>query len=112
MYTKKQLDRLKELDVIQHFTTVINSQYKRGTFRHVDEEVADIYENASGKKIQRNFTCKSCVFNLYKVAGELYFESEKYYKQKNLDNLKKARTVKKQNKENNNNGTGTKSEER
>ena len=54
-------------------------------------ETADIYEEATGIKLQRNFNCKSCVFNLYKNAGILFRQSELYYKQ---ENMRKAREKK------------------
>lgn len=96
MYTKEEMKKLKELDVIQHFDTVLDSQFKRGTFTTTDNAVADIYEEATNTKVARNFTCKSCVFNLYKNAGILYRESEKFYKQ---EAMRKAREAKTQNKE-------------
>lgn len=101
MFTKEQINKLKELDVIQHFETIRNSNFKRGTFKSTDSQVADLLENATGKKVSRNFSCKMCVYNLYLEAGTLYFESVKYLKQ---ENLKKARETKKQNKINSQNG--------
>ena len=95
MFTKEQLKALKDLNVIQHFNTVLDSEYKRGTFKETDEKVADIYEDATGKKISRNFGCKICVYNLYRDAGKLYRESEKFYRN---ENLRKAREAKEKNK--------------
>ena len=97
VYTKEQLKELKELDVIKHFDTVLNSDYKRGTIRTVDEKVADIYENATNTKVLRNFTCKSCVFNLYKLAGLLYRTSVKYYQDENLKKARETKQIKKNN---------------
>lgn len=95
-YSKEEIKKLKELDVIQHFDTVLDSQFKRGTFTTTDNAVADIYEEATGTKVSRQFSCKSCVFNLYKNAGILYRESEKFYKQ---EAMRKAREAKNQNKD-------------
>ena len=92
LYTKEQIAELKKLDVIQHFTTAIDSDYKRGTSSIQDNRVADIYDAATGGKVSRNFSCKSCVFNLYRKAGELYRETlefmkkEKELKKKKVDN--------------------------
>ena len=92
LYTKEQIAELKKLDVIQHFTTAIDSDYKRGTSSVQDNKVADIYDAATGGKVSRNFSCKSCVFNLYRKAGELYRETlefmkkEKELKKKKVDN--------------------------
>lgn len=94
-YSKEEIKKLKELDVIQHFDTVLDSQFKRGTFTTTDNAVADIYEEATGTKVSRQFSCKSCVFNLYKNAGILYRESELYYKQENLRKAREAKQNKK-----------------
>lgn len=95
LYTKEQIAELKKLDVIQHFQTVLDSDYKRGTSSIQDNKVADIFDAATGGKVSRNFSCKSCVFNLYRKAGELYRETlewmkkEKELKKKNKDDGKK-----------------------
>ena len=95
LYTKEQIAELKKLDVIQHFTTALDSDYKRGTSSIQDNKVADIYDAATGGKVSRNISCKSCIFNLYKKAGELYRETfefmkkEKELKKKNKDDGKK-----------------------
>ena len=96
LYTKEQITELKKLDVIQHFTTALDSDYKRGTSSIQDNKVADIYDAATGGKVSRNFSCKSCVFNLYRKAGELYRET--------LEFMKKEKELKKKkvNNENNN----------
>ena len=96
MFTKEQIKELKNLDVIQHFDTVLNSEYKRGTFKSTDEKVMEIYNKATGSSEIRNLNCKICVYNLYRDAGLLYRESVDYYKN---ENMKKAREAK-QKKEN------------
>ena len=91
LYTKEQIAELKKLDVIQHFTTALDSDYKRGTSSIQDNKVADIFDAATGGKVSRNFSCKSCVFNLYRKAGELYRET--------LEFMKKEKELKKKNKD-------------
>ena len=93
-YTKNQMEELKNLNVIQHFNTVLNSEYKRGTYKETDNKLADIYEAATGKKVARNFNCKLCVYNLYRDAGKLYRETEKYYKYENLRKAREAKQLK------------------
>ena len=75
---------------------MLDSDYKRGTSSVQDNKVADIYDAATGGKVSRNFSCKSCVFNLYRKAGELYRET--------LEFMKKEKELKKKkvNNENNN----------
>ena len=92
-YTNEQIKRLKDADVIKHFDTVIDSQFKRGTTSAQDNLVADIYDEATGGKTSRSFACKSCVYNLYLKAGQLYRDSVKKIK---ADNLQKARDAKKE----------------
>lgn len=97
LYTKEQIAELKKLDVIQHFTTAIDSDYKRGTSSVQDNKVADIYDAATGGKVSRNFSCKSCVFNLYRKAGELYRETLEFMKKEK--ELKKKKVGNENNKE-------------
>lgn len=105
LYSKEQIAELKKLDVIQHFKTALDSDYKRGTSSIQDNKVADIYDAATGGKVSRNFSCKSCVFNLYRKAGELYNATLEFMKK---ENLKKAREAKanKQKVDNKENGEG------
>lgn len=95
LYTKEQIQQLKDLNVIQYFSTVLNSGFKRGTLRELDEKVADIYEQATSTKVSRNFSCKLCVFNLYRDAGKLYYDSELYYKQQAMKKAREAKQNKK-----------------
>ena len=98
MFTKKQIKEIEKLDVVKHFNTVIDSQYKRGTTSTQDNSLADIYDEATGGKVSRNFSCKTCVYNLYRNAGMLYRKSIEFYKQEQLNNLQKARDKAKENK--------------
>lgn len=91
-FSKEQINELKALDVIKHFDTAIDSNYKRGTTRDIIVRVADIYDEATGNKVTRNFNCGSCVLNLFKTAGKLYRESVLYHKQ---EQMRKAREAKK-----------------
>ena len=78
LYTKEQIAELKKLDVIQHFTTALDSDYKRGTSSVQDNKVADIYDAATGGKVSRNFSCKSFfIKNLFSLCNCLisYFRN-------------------------------------
>lgn len=100
-YTNEQIKTLKKLDVIKHFDTVLDSQFKRGTTSEQDNLVADIYDAATGGKVSRTFACKSCVYNLYRKAGELYRESLAHIKSENMRKAREAKNNKnKDNKEN------------
>lgn len=105
-YTKEQMEELKELDVIQHFNTTLDSEYKRGTSSLQDNKVADIYDAATGGKVSRHFGCKSCVFNLYKSAGELYRKTLEHNKKEQMRKAREAKELKKRKAaETNNNNT-------
>lgn len=106
-YTKEQIKRLKELGAVNSFDTVLDSEYMRGVALEVTKEVADIYDAATGGKVSRTFGCKSCVFNLYRNAGELYRKSVEFQKKESMRIAREA----KENKKNkiNENGTGEES---
>lgn len=97
-YTKEQIKQLEDLGAVQHFNSVLDSQYKRGTSNDLDNQVADIYDAATGGKVQRTFACKTCVMNLYRNAGQLYRKTLQYFKQKQAEQqreqLRKAREAK------------------
>ena len=82
MYSKEQLKELEKIgQTINHFATVTQSGFKRGSLIKEDNAVADIYEAATGTKVERTFGCKACCYNFYRKAAELYYESKKYYEE-------------------------------
>ena len=95
MFTEEQIKQLEKLDVIRHFNTVLDSEFKRGTFRTTDEHLADIYEKATNTKVNRNFNCKNCVYNLYRNAGLLYRQSLEYIKKSKMEKVRQAKQNKK-----------------
>lgn len=107
-FTKQQMKSLEDLNAIRYFDTVLDSDFKRGTPDSLNNAVADIYDEATGEKISRNFGCKVCCFNLYKKAGTLYRSSKAYYDTQQKIKMQKAREAKKNNtkteKEDGNNG--------
>ena len=76
-FSREELELLKPAEI--HFTTAIMSAYKRATGGKLDTLVADTYDNATDSKIQRNFSCGICSFNMYKTVGKKYFEDKLYY---------------------------------
>ena len=89
-FTKQQMKSLEDLNAIRHFDTVLDSGFKRGTPDSLNNAVADIYDEATGEKISRNFGCKVCCFNLYKKAGTLYRSSKAYYDAQQKIKMQKA----------------------
>ena len=100
-FTKEQIKQLKDADVIKHFNTVLDSEYKRGTTDIQNNLVADLYDEVTGGKISRSFGCKSCVFNLYRNAGELYRKSVEFQKKESMKVAREAKANKIKMKENN-----------
>ena len=78
-FTKEQLKKLEVAEY--HFATAVNSNFKRGTMRQMNEMLADEYEKATGEKLNRNWSCANCCLNNFKVIGRLYFESKKHYEE-------------------------------
>lgn len=104
-FNKEQIKQLKDADVIRHFDTVLDSDYKRGTTDAQNQLVADLYDEVTGGKVSRSFGCKSCVFNLYRNAGTLYRQSLDFQKKENMRIAREAKQNKKD-KPINENGTG------
>ena len=79
MFTKEQMEILETNGYPKHFDTVLISKYKRGTTSKENNLLADLYDAATGEKISRQFSCKTCVYELYRKAGLLYKETLNYY---------------------------------
>lgn len=80
-FTKEQLKEIEDMGMVIHLATVVQSSFKRGTFVNDDNRLADLYEQATGETIKRNWGCKTCAFEAYKQIGQLYFDSKKYWEE-------------------------------
>lgn len=76
-FTKEQIERLKEASI--HFYTAVHENFKRGTMAPLNNLVADIYFEATGEKLNPNWSCNTCCLNNFKTAGRLYFDSIRYW---------------------------------
>ena len=70
-FNKEQLETLKQADY--QFHTALEGWVKYAT-RSLCDLVADTYFAATGQKIPRSWSCSTCVLNLFKRVGRLYFE--------------------------------------
>ena len=69
---------LKKLEKVSgYFYTAVNLSYKNNTTVEENNMVADLYERVTGEKVHRNWACPRCVFELYRKAGKIYYESGK-----------------------------------
>lgn len=87
IYTEEQYRILQQ--ATPHFESVKHEVIKNAP-RWLTDIVADVLEEATGKKMTRNFGCNSCVYSLYRQAAIKYFADEKEYKKIDLA-LKKSR---------------------
>ena len=77
VFTKEQLTKLKEFE--RDFHTSIHLKYKRNNTRADLDTMADIYEDCTGIKISRQYSCSQCQFTLVCRVGELYYASVDYW---------------------------------
>ena len=96
MYTQTQMTVLRKYEYI--FEAAVRHGYKKPTCKLQNDAVADIYEKATGKKVNRRWGCGICTFNLYKAAGELYYATRAAQQEKEEKKDTKPKT----------NGTGKK----
>lgn len=73
-FTKEQLEKLKEAEV--YFEQATHG-YVRFAPRALHTLVADTYFEATGQKIPANWSCSTCVLNLYRKVGAIYFNDKK-----------------------------------
>lgn len=79
-FTKDEIATLKKAET--YFYTATKENYKRASTSSLNNLVADIYEKVTGNRVNRNWTCGTCVLNCYKAAGALYYESIRYWEEK------------------------------
>lgn len=92
LFTSKQIKKLKEAE--KYFNTVLNLQYKMATPSSLNELVVDVYEEATGETLKRNFSCNKCCYNIYATVGRLYYNSIEAIRKAKQDNMAKARGAK------------------
>ena len=91
LFTNEEIEELSKWE--KHFRTAVLSNYKRGTLRTDDARIAEIYENATGEKINKNFGCGICSLNFYKKVGNKYFaDKEKQQAIEDAEGVAKAAT--------------------
>ena len=73
LFDEKQVELLSKYEPV--FNTVTYQQYKRGTTAKQNEFIADMLENVTGKPANRNFSCNSCLYNLWLSVARIYYSS-------------------------------------
>lgn len=77
IFTKEQISKLKEFE--RDFHTVLELKYKRNNTRADLNVMADIYEECTGIKLNRDYGCPNCQYTLVGKVGELYRKSVAYW---------------------------------
>ena len=73
LFDEKQVELLSKYEPV--FNTVTYQQYKRGTTAKQNEFIADMLENVTGKPANRNYSCNSCLYNLWLSVARIYYSS-------------------------------------
>ena len=60
-----------------HFDTAIRASWTRYPGREALEVMNKIYNEVSGQSVKLNASCGTCVLNLVRDCGNLYYESKK-----------------------------------
>ena len=77
IFTKEQIAKLKEFK--HDFHTVLDLKYKRNNTRTDLNVMADIYEDCTGIKLNRDYGCPNCQYTLVGKVGQLYRKSVAYW---------------------------------
>lgn len=93
-FNKKQIEQLQPYET--HFHTVIYAKYKRATSSRVNDFVANLYEDVTGEILDRNWSCATCVYNIFEKCGKLYYESIKNESNKKITETNETTGDKKQ----------------
>lgn len=76
-FTKEEYDVLYEAQI--HFINVRTNNCIKNCPRWLCDQVANVWENKTGEKVQRNWSCNSCVFNFFNIVGKHYMADMKLY---------------------------------
>lgn len=102
IYSEEQWDIIKKAS--PHYETAIH-EYIRNAPRQLTEQVMNVYEAATGKKIySRDLSCAVCVLHIYQQIGKTYFEDLKNHQNNNFADLEERKKL-----ELEDDGTGTES---
>lgn len=77
VFTKEQIEALKFME--KDFHTVLDLKYKRNNTRAEMEKISSIYEEATHEKINKDWACNVCQYNIVAKVGELYRKSIAYW---------------------------------
>ena len=88
-FTEEQMKVLKEASI--HFESVLKHNLIRNAPRRMTEDIVRIYELQSGQTVKRNFSCGTCVMNIYRMIGKAYYEYVEYLN-KNINKEDNANT--------------------
>ena len=76
IFTKEQIDFLYESEY--HFKNAKIGIVKNCP-RTLLDKIADLYEQATNAKVNRNWGCSVCVFNFISKVGQIYWKEKEYY---------------------------------
>lgn len=83
LFSIEQLNALYPAEI--HFENVIKNHNLRSAPRWLTEQIAKIYTETTGNRLPSNYSCNTCVYNIYAKIGELYFKSKLYWETKILE---------------------------
>jgi len=82
IYNEEQWDIIKKAS--PHYETA-RHEYIRNAPRHLTEQVMNVYEAATGKKIySRDLSCAVCVLHIYQQIGKTYFADLENHQNKEI----------------------------
>ena len=79
-FTKEQLEFLSVYE--DRFHTAIHLNYYRNVTNAALNKIANVYDEATGTKTNRNFGCSACIMNYLREVGKLYFKDKEEYNKK------------------------------
>lgn len=90
VFTKEQIEALKFME--KDFHTVLDLKYKRNNTRAEMEKIASIYEEVTHEKINKDWACNVCQYNIVAKVGELYRKSIAYWTEEDTKIQENAKT--------------------
>ena len=89
LFNKRQLDLLKDAE---EFFRQVSVGYKRNSPHMLDVKVYEVLNSIEPTQAPK-YSCRKCVYNLYKRASEVYFNSKEKIEDGKEKNIKKNSTT-------------------
>lgn len=76
-FSKEQIEQLSMFE--KQFDGAVYHERLRNAQRWMTEQIVALYESVTNNKLSHNYSCASCLMNIYRHVGTIYFNDKAAY---------------------------------